>query len=276
MIDAALIEACAPTVAVETVQAIVQVESQGDPIALASNRPGGAARLNPVDLADAIRLARAEIAAGNSVDMGLMQVNSKNLRKLGLTVEQVWEPCTNLRAGAQILEAAYVGATKEFGDGQAALRAALSAYNTGDFVAGLNNGYVARYYGPARRSEVPSITTAEIYAADPTVYTREQKEPTTMNAHPVVTTDYNDFLTKGVQVELDPAQAEALGVVEETALSEADAWDSQADESAMHPEHTVAAAREHAKARAAAEQAFENAVTAHGKLHLVGGSTDGR
>lgn len=275
MIDAALIQACAPTVAVETVQAIVQVESQGDPIALASNRRGGAVRLNPADLADAIRLARAEIAAGNSVDMGLMQVNSKNLRKLGLTVEQVWEPCTNLRAGAQILEAAYVGAVKEFGGGQAALRAALSAYNTGDFVAGLNNGYVARYYGPARRSEVPSFSTAEIYAADPTIYTRE-KEPPTMNAHPVVTTDYNEFLTKGVQVELDPAQAEALGVVEETALSEADAWDSQADESAMHPEHNVEAAREHAKARADAEQAFEHAVEAHGKLHLVGGSTDGR
>lgn len=276
MIDPALIEACAPNVAVETVQAIIQVESRGDPIALASNRRSGAVRLSPTDLDDAIRLARQEIAAGNSVDMGLMQVNSKNLRKLGLTVQDVWEPCANLRAGAQILAGAYAGAVKEHGVGQAALRAALSAYNTGDFVAGFNNGYVARYYsGDARAVAVPSFTSAEIYAADPTVYTRE-KEQTTMNAKPLVTTDYNEFLTKGVQVELDPEQAEALGVVEETALSEADAWASQADESTMHPDHDAEAARQYAVERAHAEQTFEAAVKAHGKLHLVGDSTNGR
>src|SRR5690606_15870463 len=124
--DVALIAACAPNVAAETVQAIVRVESAGDALALASNRAGGAVRLRPRDIDDAIRLARAEIAAGNSVDVGLMQINSKNLPRLGLTIEQVLNPCINLRAGAEILTGAYITATREHGEGQTALRAALS------------------------------------------------------------------------------------------------------------------------------------------------------
>ena len=40
-------------------------------------------------------------------------------------------------------------AARTRGDGQPALRAALSAYNTGDFYRGFANGYyVAKYYGP--------------------------------------------------------------------------------------------------------------------------------
>jgi hypothetical protein len=38
-----------------------------------------------------------------------------------------------------------------------------------------------------------------------------------------------DLLIPGVVVELDADAAEALGAFEETALSEADAWDANAD-----------------------------------------------
>ena len=38
-----------------------------------------------------------------------------------------------------------------------------------------------------------------------------------------------DLLLPGVVVELDAAEAEALGAFGETALSEADAWDANAD-----------------------------------------------
>lgn len=231
MIDVALIEACAPNVAVETVQAIIQVESEGDPLALASNRPTGAVRFHPKDIAEAVQLAMREIRAGNSVDMGWMQVNSKNLRGLGLTVPQVFTPCTNLRAGAQILTGAYVGAAKEHGEGQAALRAALSAYNTGDFVAGFNNGYVARYYQRDRTRPLAN-NVAEIYSADPTVFIRNLQESAMSNAtKPITVRDTNEFLTKGVQIELDPETAEAVGAIEEHAISEADAWESQNDPS---------------------------------------------
>jgi type IV secretion system protein VirB1 len=84
-----------------------------------------------------------------------MQVNSRNLAALGTTVEQVLDPCTNLQAAATILTADYAEAARTRGDGQPALQAALSAYNTGDFYRGFANGYVARYYEPGG---VPALT----------------------------------------------------------------------------------------------------------------------
>ena len=94
-----------------------------------------------------MQLAESYIAHGYSVDLGLMQVNSRNLRALGISVLQAFNPCTNISAGATILSADYANASRLRGPGQAALRAALSAYNTGDFYRGFENGYVARYYG---------------------------------------------------------------------------------------------------------------------------------
>jgi type IV secretion system protein VirB1 len=85
-------------------------------------------------------------------------VNSRNLVTLGLTVQQVLDPCTNIRGGATILTADYAEAVRTRGEGQSALQAALSAYNSGDFYRGFANGYVAHYYGPGG---VPSLTRSE-------------------------------------------------------------------------------------------------------------------
>ena len=43
--------------------------------------------------------------------------------------------------------------------GQPALQAALSAYNTGDFDRGFANGYVARYYGPGATMRAAGVVT---------------------------------------------------------------------------------------------------------------------
>lgn len=146
MIGLDLIAACAPQVAPPTIAAIIQVESGGNPLAIGINGP---LKLpyRPANISDAARLARAVMQAGYSVDLGLMQINSRNLPGLGLTVEEVFDPCTNLRAGASILTRGYLGATRRWGPGQDALKAALSAYNTGNYEAGFRNGYVAKVYG---------------------------------------------------------------------------------------------------------------------------------
>ena len=52
---------------------------------------------------------------------------------------------------------------------------------------------------------------------------------TRVTRDPVISNDIRDLLTPGVQVEVDPEEAERLGAFEETALSEEDAWDSNAD-----------------------------------------------
>ncbi len=45
----------------------------------------------------------------------------------------------------------------------------------------------------------------------------------------IVSNTIADLLVPGVVVELDAAEAEALGAFEETALTEADAWEANAD-----------------------------------------------
>jgi type IV secretion system protein VirB1 len=46
---------------------------------------------------------------------------------------------------------------------------------------------------------------------------------------PVISTNIDDILIPGVQVELTAEEAEQLGAFEETALSEEDAWESNCD-----------------------------------------------
>lgn len=146
MIAAALL-ACAPNIAPVTLEAVVRVESGGNPLALHVN----GLRAQPVahSGAEAAQIAARFIGQGYSVDLGLMQVNSRNLAALGYSVAQALDPCSNIRGGATILAADYAEAVRTRGEGQAALKAALSAYNTGSFYRGFANGYMARYYGPA-------------------------------------------------------------------------------------------------------------------------------
>jgi len=48
---------------------------------------------------------RSHVLRTNTVDIGIMQINSneKMLRNLGLTPQQLLDPCTNIDAGARIL-----------------------------------------------------------------------------------------------------------------------------------------------------------------------------
>src|ERR1700694_3211107 len=130
---------CAPNVAAPTMMAIVRVESGGNPLALNVNGTRKLAR-QPHSSVAAIAWSDWLIRNGYSVDLGLAQVNSGNLRRLGVTPEQMFDPCQNLKAGARILTENYVDASQKYGSGQVALRAAISAYNTGNHRDGFANG----------------------------------------------------------------------------------------------------------------------------------------
>jgi type IV secretion system protein VirB1 len=126
-------QSCAAGVAPRTMAAVVSVESGGWPLTIHDNSANRSYRFD--DRPNAEATARKLLAAGHNIDLGLAQINSSNLAGLGLTPAQVLDPCTNLRAGASILERAYVSAARRFGAGQAALRFALSAYNSGSLFA---------------------------------------------------------------------------------------------------------------------------------------------
>jgi type IV secretion system protein VirB1 len=137
----ALASQCAPSVAPETVLAIIQTESSGEQFALNVN--GGRQPARQANAADAATTARRYVAAGYSVDLGLGQINSRNMRWLGLTWETVFDPCTNVAALGRVLTTNY-DAVSAGRDPQTALRVALSMYNTGSQTRGFRNGYVAK------------------------------------------------------------------------------------------------------------------------------------
>jgi type IV secretion system protein VirB1 len=143
-----LIMNCAPGVHPSTIQEIIRVESAGNPLAININTRNGV-KLKPTikitTTQHAIAVTYAAMEMGHSVDMGYMQVNTANLPKLGYTVEDMFDPCMNLKAGAAILSAAYAKALPKHKNEQAALQEALSVYNTGNPWKGKWNGYVSRY-----------------------------------------------------------------------------------------------------------------------------------
>jgi type IV secretion system protein VirB1 len=146
---ASVVFACAPYVHVTTAQALVAVESSSNPYAIGI--VDGLLARQPGTRAEAISTARALRAAGWNFSAGLAQINVRNWRRLGLTVETVFDPCANLKAMQRILRECYARAGSQAADKQARLRAALSCYYGGNFVVGFRDGYVDRVLAAAAR-----------------------------------------------------------------------------------------------------------------------------
>lgn len=143
----ALAAVCAPQVAAPTLLAVTRVESALEPLAIGRNDPGPKPP-RAQTRAEAVRTAEALLARGANLDLGLAQINSRNLAPLGLSVSEAFEPCANLRAAADVLTAGYRRASP-LGDQQSRLRSALSVYNTGHPQRGFLNGYVAKVVAAA-------------------------------------------------------------------------------------------------------------------------------
>ncbi len=140
-----LMQQCAPTVAPTTVGAIVRVESGGNALAIHDNT----ARRSyaPRSPARAQALLDALLRQHHSVDAGLMQINSVNFPRFGLTSASVFDPCTNLRVGAEILQQAWGHAVQAGLHGQQALFHAVEAYNSGNLHGA--PGYASAVFGAA-------------------------------------------------------------------------------------------------------------------------------
>ncbi len=142
--------ACAPQVHPDTALRLVKHESGNNPFAIGINGPYKLSS-QPQSKAQAVATAKMLVNAGLSIDMGLGQINSRNLSWLGLTLDTVFDPCQNMRAMQMVLLRGYEKAIKVHGPGQKALAAAISTYNTGHPERGLRNGYVAAVYNTQLR-----------------------------------------------------------------------------------------------------------------------------
>lgn len=138
---------CAPPQSVKLLAAIAKTESGFDTLAIKDDTTGRSYR--PESMRAAVAVARRLLAARHSIDAGLMQVNSANWSRYGLTVRTAFDACASLAAGGAIL-------------------AGVSRYNTGG-MGGFANGYVARVVSaeigaPVKTSPPPPLSQWQILA----------------------------------------------------------------------------------------------------------------
>ena len=157
----ALIRQCAPHVAEQTLRPLIHVESARKPHAIgykvvAGNGTEYRLTRQPAGTAEAQQWARWFIANGYRFDAGIAQVNTVNFKATGLTPENMFDACTSIRAGAQVLADCYQRAYARYRNEQTALRAALSCYQSGNFRTGFATGYVAKVLAAAGVPERPA------------------------------------------------------------------------------------------------------------------------
>lgn len=150
----ALAQQCAPQISPTTMTAVVRAESGFNPYAIGVVH--GRLLRQPSSLAEAIATAHSLSVSGWRFSAGLAQVNRANWSRYGLSERTAFDPCRNLAAGAAILQGCFELARRAHADEQAALRASLSCYASGDFSTGFRSGYVQRVVNDARQP-VPTL-----------------------------------------------------------------------------------------------------------------------
>lgn len=138
MIDIALIQQCSPQIDPIVAQAIVRTESSFNPFAIGVN--SGSRISQPQNYNQAVVTAKQLIKDGANIDLGLAQINSNNLNWLQLSIEEAFNPCSNLKAMQVVYNHCYARAGNT-GLGTRMQRA-FSCYNTGNMQKGFRNGYV--------------------------------------------------------------------------------------------------------------------------------------
>ena len=143
-LDAMLVR-CAPTVHVTTMRRLVEIESSFNPYAIGV--VGARLQRQPRSYQEALATITWLDANDFNYSVGLAQINRHNFRPHGLTPALALQACPNLAAGAAILGSCFRRASLHNAP-QAALRAAFSCYESGNFTTGFRDGYVQKIIAP--------------------------------------------------------------------------------------------------------------------------------
>ena len=161
VVFADLARTCAPTVAVETIAAVVSLESDFFPLAIRINSglPPGEP---PKNKAEAIEAATTLIAQHQNADLGLGGVNAAELGALNLTVADAFDPCLNLKATAALLNRDYRAAINNGATPAKAEKVMLqSYYGHGNALIGKMVGFDSEVRREAMRLS-PKLATLTI------------------------------------------------------------------------------------------------------------------
>ncbi|MBA8840608.1 lytic transglycosylase domain-containing protein [Ochrobactrum sp. RH2CCR150] len=118
---------CAPMVQIETLAAVVSLESKFQPfnIRINSGKPVAA---QPASKAEAIEIATSLIAGLQDIQIGLGGIGVEQLQRLNLSVSDAFDPCLNLKATATLLDGYYRLAQRFGRDPEGAEMVMLQSY----------------------------------------------------------------------------------------------------------------------------------------------------
>ena len=150
-----LAKKCAPSVSVDTLAAIVRTESSFNPYAIGVV---GGSVTQPKTIEDAVFIATKLATEKKSFSVGLAQINSSNFQMLNLSAKDLFDPCTNLKAAALILEKCYVRMSQGGKSEARVLSDSLSCYYSGNATTGYSHGYVDKVISNAPGITIPSIS----------------------------------------------------------------------------------------------------------------------
>ena len=160
---ATLMMTCAPLVHPTTLRALIEVESAGNPYAVSINYPqaltlagiGPPAFSQPRSAREALTLSQRLLAQGYSVSVGLAQINVEHVAERHLRIEDLFNPCTNLKVAQQVLLECDSnqprGAVPNPG---LRLRRTLVCYNAGHYASATGDRYAASIMRAAARHVV--------------------------------------------------------------------------------------------------------------------------
>lgn len=163
---------CTIAVEPEHMNAVVITESSGNPYAVGV--VGHKLSRQPRSHAEALAIVTKLIEGGYNYSVGIAQVNKTNFKSQKLDDSNMFDLCSNLKAGSYILKACY----EQYAD----WAKAYSCYYSGNAITGFRHGYVqkvqnnlqknmltgARYPPPATENLLPiSIFPRGSVAAPP-------------------------------------------------------------------------------------------------------------
>jgi type IV secretion system protein VirB1 len=177
-----LAQSCAPMVQVETLASVVSLESRFQPFAIRINS-GSPLSAHPASKAEAIEVATSLIAERNDIQIGLGGLGVEELRKLGLSLSDAFDPCLNLKATATLLDGYYRLALRVGADLRRAETVMLQSYY------GRNDpsvGAMVKYDEQIRRETTRlSEELASVTVADPDDQAISAEEPRDLAVQPL-------------------------------------------------------------------------------------------
>jgi type IV secretion system protein VirB1 len=167
-----LAQACAPNIAIETIAAVVSLESSFHPYAIRINS-GPPLSDQPASKAEAIELATSLVAAHQDIQIGLGGLGFEELHKLKLSISDAFDPCLNLKATATLLHGYYRLALRVGADAAQAENIMLQSHYGRDDPS---LGKLVRYDEQVRQETVRlSPKLASLSIAEPRMEARFEK-----------------------------------------------------------------------------------------------------